>query len=85
MASEEAFPKLSQILMSLDETPGGVAFSSKFAVIVTEEGMKWLYRKGKRIGFFTGTESLNLFPKNGYYKEELGKCPSFDITNVKEF
>jgi hypothetical protein len=85
MKSEAAYPKLSEILMSLDEKPNGVAFSSKFAVAVTEEGMKWLYRKTKRIGFFTGTESLNLFPKNGYYKEELQMCPSFDIANVKEF
>lgn len=83
--SEEAFPKLSEILMALDENPGGVAFSRKFCVIVTEEGMKWLFRKDKRIGFFTGTDSLNLFPKNGFYKEELQACPAFDINNIKEF
>lgn len=85
MHDESAFPKLSEILMSLDNNPGGVAFSSKFCVVVTEEGMKWLYRKSKRIGLFTGADSLNLFPKNGFYKEELQGCPSFDITNVREF
>lgn len=83
--SEESFPKLSAVLMSLDESPGGVAFSRKFCVIVTEEGVKWLFRKTNRIGFFTGTDSLNLFPKNGFYKEELQACPNFDIANVKEF
>lgn len=82
---EANYPKLSQILMSLDETPSGAAFSSKFAVVVTSEGMKWLYRKTKRIGFFTGTDSLNLFPSQGFYKEELQACPSFDINNIKEF
>lgn len=85
MNSEESFPNLSEILMSLDETPGGVAFSSKFCVVVTSEGMKWLFRRNRRIGFFTGTDSLNLFPKNGYFKEELQSCPTFDISNVREF
>lgn len=85
LQDEEAFPKLSEVLMSLDNSTGGVAFSSKFCAVVTSEGMKWLFRKSKRIGFFTGTDSLNLFPKNGYYKEELEACPSFDINNVREF
>lgn len=82
---ETAYPKLSTILMALGEEPSGVAFSPKFCVIVTEEGMKWLFRKRNRIGFFTGTDSLNLFPKNGFYKEELQSCPSFDINNIREF
>ncbi len=82
---DTAFPKVSEILMSLGSEPSGVAFSPKFCVIVTEEGMKWLFRKTKRIGFFTGTDSVNLFPKMGYYKEELQACPTFDIQNVREF
>lgn len=85
MADEAAYPKLSEILMSLDESPGGVAFSSKFCVVVTSEGMKWLFRRDRRIGFFTGADSLNLFPRNAYYKEELQACPSFDINNIREF
>lgn len=84
MNDEAAYPKLSTILMALGEDPAGVAFSPKFCVIVTEEGMKWLFRKSKRIGFFTGTDSLNLFPKNGFYKEELQACSSFDINNIRE-
>jgi hypothetical protein len=83
--SDEEFPKASEILMALDPSPSAVAFSPKFCVVVTDEGMKWLYRKTKRIGFFTGTDSLNLFPKMGYYKEELQRCPTFDIQNVREF
>jgi hypothetical protein len=83
--TDEAYPKLSQILMSLDDTPAGVAFSPRFCVIVTEEGMKWLFRKNRRIGFFTGTDSLNLFPRNGFYKEELQAVPAFDINNIREF
>lgn len=83
--SEEEYPKLTTILMSLGSSPSGAAFSSKFSVVVTEEGMKWLYRKTKRVGFFTGTDSLNLFPKHGFLKEELERCPTFDITNIKEF
>lgn len=82
---ETSFPKLSEILMALDDNPGGVAFSRKLAVCVTEEGMKWLVHKNRRIGFFTGTDSLNLFPKNGFYKEELLACPNFDINNIREF
>ncbi len=83
--SDEEFPKVSEILMALDPEPSAVAFAPKFCVVVTDEGMKWLYRKTKRIGFFTGTDSLNLFPKMGYYKEELQRCPTFDIQNVREF
>jgi hypothetical protein len=83
--SDEAFPKLSEALMSLGDEPSGVAFSRKFCVVVTEEGMKWLLRKNKRIGFFTGTDSLNLFPKLGFYREELVAVPTFDINNIKEF
>jgi hypothetical protein len=82
---DAAFPRVSEILMALDNEPNGVAFSPKFCIVVTEEGMKWLYRKTKRIGFFTGADSLNLFPKMGYYKEELQSCPAFDIQNVREF
>lgn len=85
LEDEAAYPKLSEILMALGDTPSGIAFSSKFCAIVTSEGMKWLFRKTRRIGFFTGTDSLNLFPKNGYYKEELEACPSFDINNIREF
>lgn len=79
------YPKVSTILMALSSTPSGVSFSRNFCVIVTEEGMKWLYRKTNRIGFFTGTDSLNLFPRHGFYKEELQACPSFDITKIQEF
>ena len=82
---DQAYPKLSEILMSLGNDPSGVAFSRKFCVLVTEEGMKWLVRKNKRIGFFTGTDSLNLFPKNGFYREELQAVPTFDINNIREF
>lgn len=82
---ERGYPNLSTILAALDDTPGGVAFSRKFCVVVTAEGMKWLVRRDKKIGFFTGTDSLNLFPKMGFYKEELQACSSFDINNIKEF
>ena len=82
---DEEYPKLSTILMSVGEGISGAAFSSKFCVVSTEEGMKWLYRKSRRIGFFSGTDSLNLFPKQGFFKEEIEATPSFDITNIKEF
>jgi len=82
---ESAYPPVSEILMSLDAEPSGISFSPKFCIVFTAECMKWLYRKTKRIGFFTGTDSLNLFPKMGFYKEELERCPTFDIQNVREF
>lgn len=85
MNDDAAYPKLSEVLMALDSTPAGVAFSPKFCAVVTSEGMKWLYRNNKRIGFFTGTDSLNLFPLKGFFKEELQACPTFDINNIREF
>lgn len=85
MNGEENYPKLSEVLMGLGAGLRGAAFSSKFCATAEENGMKWLYRHNKRIGFFSGTNSLNLFPGHGYLKEELQATPSFDLSNITEF
>lgn len=78
------YPLCSEIVNSITENEG-CAFSSLFCVFMSNEGIRWLFRKNQRIGLFTGVDTLTLFPKFSYLVEEITERANFDIANVREF
>jgi len=78
------FPKASNVVGNLPFMQA-VAISPVFCIFRSEEGMRWLYRKKERVGFFTGVQTVSLLPPKAFCREELLECSNFDIPNIQEF
>lgn len=82
--TEKGYPTLDEILGAIQ--PGtSIALSPLFAVYMCDEGVRWLYRKKSKIGFFPGIDSLSLFPSSSFYREEIMDDERFTITKIQEF
>lgn len=81
---KNSFPSLEEILMHIREE-SIIAYSHTFAVLRDGLGLRWLYRNIERVGLFTGTDTLLLFPKTGFYREEIMDDPMFTLNHIKEF
>ena len=78
------YPPLKDVLVTLKEKTS-IAYSSKYAVFMCNEGIRWLYRNKRRIGLFTGVDTLCLFPKASCYREEIMEDPLFTLDKIQEF
>lgn len=78
------YPPLEDILAHIKEETA-VAFSNRFAVYRCADGVRWLYRKRTRVGLFTGADTLSLFPKLGFYREEIMEDKLFTLNKIQEF
>lgn len=81
---EDGYPKLEDILLTIREG-SAIAYSPTFCVYRCEDGVRWLYRKRNRIGMFIGADTLSLFPKLGFYREEIMSDKRFTLNNIQEF
>lgn len=78
------YPNASEILSVLD--PGSaLAYSRNYVIIRDTDGLRWLYRGNRRIGFFPGVDTLNLFQKSAFYREEIMEDENFNINTIQEF
>jgi hypothetical protein len=78
------YPNLSQILTVL-ANGSSMAFARKYLVARDTDGLRWLYRETDKIGLFTGADTLNLFTRFSFCREELMEEPTFDINTIQEF
>lgn len=82
--SSENYPALAEIIQIIEPNTS-IAYSPKFCVYRCANGVRWLYRGKTRIGYFTGVDSLSLFPKQAFFKEEIMEDPNFTLNNIQEF
>lgn len=78
------YPELSEILEIIQPLTS-IAYSPVFCVARCKEGIRWLFRKRKKIGMFIGVDTLSLFPKQGFYREEIMADPRFTLNTIREF
>lgn len=78
------YPSLEEILANIKEGTS-IAYSPKFAVYRCEDGVRWLYRKRNRVGMFIGADTLSLFPRLGFYREEIQDDKAFTLNQIQEF
>jgi len=81
---DNTYPPLAEILLAIREN-SAIAYSPKFCVFRCENGVRWLYRGSDRIGMFSGANTLSLFPKLGFYREEIAADPKFTLDTIQEF
>lgn len=81
---EKGYPSLEEILLNVREN-SAIAYSPTFCVYRCGDGVRWLYRKKSRIGMFVGADTLSLFPKLGYYREEIMEDEKFTLNTIREF
>lgn len=77
------YPALNEILAKIEERDF-IAYSRNFAVYCDTLGIKWLYRQGERIGFFTSNSCLTLLRKFRPYREEITEDKFFTIDTIAE-
>jgi len=83
-ACKGEFPTLEEILQR--GTPNScLAYSPKYAVYRDPEGLRWLFRETEKVGLFTGTDTLNLFPTTKFWREEIMEDPLFTCNFIQEF
>lgn len=78
------FPSLEETLQAL-KAHSSLAISKDFAVYRDRDGLRWLYRKVDRIGLFSGIETLLLFGKFSFLKEELHENTTITVKDIREF
>lgn len=78
------YPSLEEILRQIKDG-SAIAFSRKWAVVRDYHGIKWLYRETQRVGLFTGADTLNLFSKTAYLREEIMSDKAVSINTIREF
>lgn len=78
------FPSLAGVLANIKEGTA-IAYSRMYACYRDSLGCRWLYRGCERVGLFTGTDTLNLFTKFSFYREEIMEDPAFTLNNIQEF
>lgn len=83
-SSQNEFPSLNNVLLNVAEN-SALPYSRHFAVFRDSIGLRWLYRKTERIGFFSGADTLNLLKKTSFYKEEIMNDPLFTLNQIKEY
>jgi hypothetical protein len=78
------FPNLNEILVSIREDTA-IAYSRIFCVSRDNVGIRWLYKNKDRVGLFVGNDTLNIFTKFAFLREEIMADPSFTVNNIREF
>lgn len=78
------FPSLESILTNIQERTA-LPYGHNFAVYRDTVGVRWLYRKKDRVGFFSGADTLVLLPKKAHFREEIQEDPNFTLNNIKEY
>jgi hypothetical protein len=78
------YPSLSKILLSI-KSKSCIAFSRRFAVVRTDNGIRFLLRDTSTVGYFSSVNSLTLFDDNEYLREELMAEPFFTVDNIQGF
>ena len=78
------YPTLVAILTNIQEN-SGIAYSREYCVYRDNVGIRWLYKEKNKVGIFTGVDTLNLFQKFSYLREEIMDDPAFTLNNIREF
>ena len=78
------YPDMSDIHLNLNDEESA-AYSPLYAIVRDSEGLTWLYRKDKKIGLFSGTDTLNLLRTGRCFIEELTEDPRFTANKIQEF
>ena len=81
---EKKFPSLDAVLQKLNAS-AAMAFDSSYAVLRDAVGVRWLFRNEQRVGFFADADTLILFTKYSYLREEITSNIRFTIKVIKEY
>lgn len=84
MSHQGLFPSLESILSNIQEGEA-VAFNRDCCVVRDELGMRWLYYKTRKVGMFSGADTVVLASKFSYLRETLQDEPTFTVGNIAEF
>ena len=78
------YPSLESILKNIRDG-SSIAYSRDFAIMRDHNGIKWLYRRCDRVGIFTSDDTLCLFNKTSYLREEIMEDKAFTLRYIREF
>lgn len=78
------YPSLESVLSAIQEC-SSIAFANRFCVVCDDLGVRWLIRDKNRVGIFGGDNTLFLFKKFAFLREEIMAEPRFTVDQIREF
>ena len=78
------YPSLGDVF-NVIQPASTIAISQTFAVNQDEDGIRWLLKESKRVGLFTGVDTLMLLRTFSFLREEIQEDETLSIRNIQEF